>query len=244
MNSHEVLITGGSRGLGRHLALHLAARGHAVHLLGRSPLETLDADVRRAIRGCLVVSPGSAASMDAALAEAAHHTPPFDVVIANAAVRPTGRLLTAYDPIELRELIEVNLAGPALLARALLPAMLASGGGRVIMIGSRAAFGRGAGEALYAASKAGLVALTHALAQEVAGRNVTVNAICPGRFESHRGDVSADSRVLLERILAVTDRLIESRVNGRVIPVVPLRHRIKDARRELLRALRLLLPRV
>ena len=241
--THRVLITGGRRGLGRHLALHLAGTGHVVCLLGRTPREALDPEVQKAVAECLVADPADRASLDAALAQVAAHVPPFDVVIGNAAIRPAGRLLLDYDADEIRQMIEVNLTAPALLARATLPGMNTLGYGRVILIGSRAAFGRGPREAVYAASKAGLVALVEALAGEVDGRTVTVNAICPGRFSADSRHNRAGGGTVLGQVLARTDWLIESHVNGRIVPVAPWRHRAKDARRAMVRAVRLLLPR-
>lgn len=238
----QVLITGGRRGLGRHLALHLAGRGHVVHLLGRASHDSLDPALRAAVAGCLVADLADRPALAAALAQAARLNPRVDALIANAAVRPSGTHLLDQTPDVLQSCIDVNLVAPLLILRALMPSMIQHGHGRVILIGSRAAFRRARGEAAYAASKAGLVALVDSLSREVDRPDVTVNAICPGRFSTASGEASARDARVIRGILTRVDRLLESRLTGRVLPVTAWRHRIKDATREVVRALRLLTP--
>jgi NAD(P)-dependent dehydrogenase (short-subunit alcohol dehydrogenase family) len=112
----------------------------------------------------------------------------------------------------------------------------------VILIGSRAVFRRVPREVTYAASKAGLVALVESLAREVDRPDVTVNAICPGRFSTASRPESAREAQVIRGVLTRVDRLLESRLTGRVLLVAPWRHRIKDATRAVARGLRLLTP--
>jgi short-subunit dehydrogenase len=239
----QILITGGRRGLGRHLALHLAGRGHAVHLLGRATRESLDPQLRPAIASCLVADLADRAALDHALAQAAARERPFDVLIANAAIRPNGRNLLAYTADEIRAVIEVNLTAPTLIAHALIPPMIRCGYGRVIVIGSRAAFRGSALEAVYAASKAGIVALVEALSREVDGRRVTINAICPEAYSTEAGQESAGGGRVIGNVLAQIAWLLDSTVNGRILPAASWRHRLVDARRQIARAAGLMRPR-
>ena len=239
----QVLITGGRRGLGRHLALHLAGQGHAVHLLGRATRESLDPELNQAVAGCLVADLTDRAALDNALAQAAARERPFDVLIANAAIRPDRRNLLACTPDEIRAVIEVNLTAPTIIARALVPSMIRHGYGRVIVIGSRAAFRGSALEAVYAASKAGIVALVEALSREVDGQLVTVNAICPGRYSTAAGQETADGGRVIRAVLARIDRLLDSAANGQILPAASWRHRLVDARRQIARAAGLVRPR-
>jgi 3-oxoacyl-[acyl-carrier protein] reductase len=239
---HRVLITGGRRGLGRRLALHLAGQGHVVHVLGRAPHESLDPELRAAVTSCLVADLADRTALAAALAQAARLDPPIDALIANAAIRPSGHHLLDQDPDVLQSHIDVNLTAPLLILRALMPSMIRHGHGRVILIGSRAVFRRVPREVTYAASKAGLVALVESLAREVDRPDVTVNAICPGRFSTASRPESAREAQVIRGVLTRVDRLLESRLTGRVLLVAPWRHRIKDATRAVARALRLLTP--
>ncbi len=239
----QILITGGRRGLGRHLALHLAGRGHAVHLMGRATHESLDPELRQAVTGYLVADLADRGALDDALAQAAARERPFDVFIANAAIRPDRRNLLAYTPDEIRAVIDVNLTAPAIIARTLVPPMIRRGYGRVIVVGSRSAFRGSALEAVYAASKAGIVALVEALSREVDGQHVTVNAICPERFSTASGEETAAGGRVIRIVLADVDGLLDSTANGRILPAASWRHRLVDASRQIARAAALMRPR-
>jgi NAD(P)-dependent dehydrogenase (short-subunit alcohol dehydrogenase family) len=239
MTPRQILITGGRRGLGRHLVLHLGAQGHSVSLLGRVTRESLDPALQQIVADCFVADLSDRTALDSALAQAATRMPPIDVLIASAAVRPSGRNLLAYSPGEIRSMMDVNLTAPVLIARSLLPPMIRQGYGRVILIGSRAAFRRGPRETVYAASKAGLAAFAESLSREVDGRNVTANAISPGRFPFESSQETASGGLVIRGVLDRIDSLITSSGNGRIYPVTSWRHRLSDARREFVRAVRL-----
>jgi NAD(P)-dependent dehydrogenase (short-subunit alcohol dehydrogenase family) len=242
MTARRILITGGSRGLGRLLALHLAERGHEVHLLGRTAIGSLDPDLRSAVSGCYAADFTDRAALDGQLLQAAAREPPFDVLIAGAAIRPDHRALLMHSADELRAVIDVNLAAPLVIARALLPPMIRRGYGRVIMIGSRAAWRGSPNEAAYGASKAGLVSVVESLSREVDGRRVTVNAICPERFTTATGAATAASGRVVGIVLGRVDRLIASTDHGRVLTAASWRHRLVDAGRQLARAAHLVSP--
>lgn len=183
--SRSVLITGGSRGIGLATARRFALAGDRVAILARpSPaLDEAAASVPALPIRCDVRDP---AAIEAAVAEVTAAQGGVEVLVNNAGI--WRRHAVDGHPIDLwDEVLSVNLRAPFLLARAVLPAMRAAGGGRIINVSS--AHGRvGAPElAAYCASKAGLIGLTQALADEVKSAGIVVTALCP---------TSVDTRLL------------------------------------------------
>ncbi|WP_374294932.1 SDR family oxidoreductase [Sphingomonas sp.] len=173
------LVTGAGGGLGREIALGLAAGGAEVIVQGRraAALEELVQAIKAAggAARALVVDLADEAAVGAALAP----WPRIDIVVNNAG-RRDRRPLGALDREALRRMLEVNLIAPFDLARLLAPRMGA--GGRIINITSIAGQIARGGDAAYTASKGGLDALTRALAAELGPRGITVNAVAPGFF--------------------------------------------------------------
>ena len=189
LDGKRLFITGGSRGLGREMALAIAEAGADVILVGRDgpSLEKTAGDIRQLGRAAEVIQEdvGLPERCEAACQEALSHSGPIDILINNVGGRRVN-IPTAEMPLETwRQLMDLNLTSAFLCTKLIGGAMVARGqGGRVINIASINAFvaGRGIAGRHYETSKAALVQFTRATAADWAPFGVTVNAICPGGF--------------------------------------------------------------
>jgi NAD(P)-dependent dehydrogenase (short-subunit alcohol dehydrogenase family) len=178
------LVTGGGRGLGRAFALALAGAGARVAVTARTAgqlTETVEMVERAGGRALAipgdVAEPGAAAR---AVGTAESALGPLDILVNNAGVTgPVGHDWSV-DPGDWWRTFEVNVRGPFLYARAVLPGMLARRRGRIVNISSGAAFSRPPRMAVYSATKAALTQWTRCLAREVEGQGVVVLAFSPG----------------------------------------------------------------
>jgi NAD(P)-dependent dehydrogenase (short-subunit alcohol dehydrogenase family) len=177
------LVTGGGRGIGRAVALALAREGADVAVAARTgvEVEAVAAEVRALGRRAAALTGDVAdrAQVDAVAAGAAAALGPVGILVNNAGMAVAARLADIDDALWERHLA-VNLSAAFYLTRAVLPAMVAAGWGRVINVASSAARQGYPYVAAYVAAKHGLLGLTRAVAMEVAGAGVTVNAVCPG----------------------------------------------------------------
>ena len=174
------LITGGGRGIGRAIALRLATDGLAV-AIGARTREQVE-DTARAAAGralALRVDVSDADSIAAAVERTTRELGAIDVLVNNAGVAESAPFVKT-EPDFWERHFAINVRGPYLLTRAVLPGMLERRWGRVINVASLAGLFGSPYVTAYTASKHALVGFTRALATEVSGKGVTVNALCPG----------------------------------------------------------------
>lgn len=172
MTGRSVLVTGGSRGIGGACVEALLADGHRVAALSRTgsaPAGALG----------LVADVSRDEDVRAAVETAAAENGPVEVLIANAGQVADG-VLARMTPEQFGSVIDVNLIGSYRLSRAVLPGMMRRRFGRLIYVSSVVALSGSAGQANYAASKAGLIGFARALAREYGSRGITSNVVSPG----------------------------------------------------------------
>ena len=172
----HALVTGAGRGIGAAIASRLAADGAQVTLVGRTraPLDALalQLGVGARIATCDVTDTAAVNSMIAAL-------PRVDILVNNAGQAGSAPVTRTSDELWAR-MLAVNLTAPFVCARAVLPAMLEAGWGRIVTVASTAALRGYPYVSAYSAAKHGVVGFTRSLALEVATKGITVNAVCPG----------------------------------------------------------------
>ncbi|MFF8455184.1 SDR family oxidoreductase [Streptomyces albidoflavus] len=188
-----VVVTGAGRGLGLATARRVGADGHRVVLAELDPArgeEAADSLRRDGLDAhfvpCDVADPGSVAAM----AEATAALGPVHGLVNNAGLADAvgGKYFHEIDVPTWDRIMTVNARGPWLVARALLPHLLAGGGGRIVNVASDAALYGSPRLAHYIASKGALIALTRAMARETGEQGVTVNAVAPGLTESESAE--------------------------------------------------------
>lgn len=180
----HALVTGAGSGIGRAIALALAARGHAVSLAGRrsAPLEAVREEVAAAGGEALAASGfdvTDAASVEAGIATAIERFGDIAVLV-NAAGEAPSAPFDKTGPALWSRVIGINLTGTYLVTQAALASVRRAGRGRIVNVASTAGLTGYAYVSAYCASKHGVVGLTRALAVELARTDVTVNAVCPG----------------------------------------------------------------
>jgi short-subunit dehydrogenase len=174
IRNSRCLVTGASSGIGRAVARRLADEGAQVVALGRDP-EALAGVGERAIV-CDLTDPD-------AWRRAVEEAGEVDVLVNNAGSGWAGPFET-IDDAEIERLVALNLVAPIRLARALVPGMLARGRGHVVNVASIVAHTGGREEAVYAATKGGLVAFSESLRQELADTRVGVSVVSPGVIDT------------------------------------------------------------
>jgi 3-oxoacyl-[acyl-carrier protein] reductase len=176
------LVTGASRGIGRANALTLAARGaHVVAAARAANADGTVAAIRAAGGTATAVSADvtDSASVEAMMAAALAHNGRLDILVNNAGVA-RDQLMLRMKRADWDEVLATNLTAAFTVVQAALKPMIRQRGGRIISIGSVVGQMGNAGQANYAASKAGLVGFSKAIAREVASRQITVNVVAPG----------------------------------------------------------------
>ncbi|MBB3475512.1 3-oxoacyl-[acyl-carrier-protein] reductase [Sphingomonas sp. BK345] len=204
LSGMTALVTGASGGIGSAIARGLAAQGARLALSGSNPdkLERFR-DELGGDHVALACNLSDAAAVDALVPRAVEALGKLDVLVNNAGVTRDNLAMRMKDD-EWDQVIRVNLEAAFRLIRAAAKPMMKARFGRVVSITSVVGQTGNPGQANYAASKAGLVGMSKALAQELASRNITVNCVAPGFIRSAMTEVlpEAQKSALLGRIPA------------------------------------------
>lgn len=204
MSKRIALVTGASKGIGKAVALSLAAAGHHVVLAARQvdKLEELASAIREAggEASVLALDLGDTAAIDGKIKGLLATVGQVDVLVNNAGITK-DMLAMRMKAADWEEVIRVNLTGAFLTTQAVMQSMIRNRWGRIINISSVVAQTGNAGQANYVASKAGMIGLTKTLALELASRNITVNAVAPGFIETDMTAVLNDQ--IKEKLLGL-----------------------------------------
>jgi NAD(P)-dependent dehydrogenase (short-subunit alcohol dehydrogenase family) len=215
------IVTGAGAGIGAGIAAMLAEAGAAVVVAdidGEGAASTAKAIAKRGGRAITVAADVSdAREIDALVRQTVTDLGGVDILVNNAGIATT-ELVEDLDEEKWRGVLDVNLTGPFLCCKAVLPHMRRKGWGRIVNVASVAAKRISfTGAASYTASKAGLLGFTRHLAYEVAPHGINVNAICPGPTMTPMYERNADEQTRRERIALVPKgRWLTPEDHGRV----------------------------
>jgi len=227
MTARSVLVTGGNQGIGLGVARRLAAAGHRVAVTHHSSNAPDDLFAVK----CNAADPSSVAE---AVATAAAEHGAIEVLVCSAGIVRDGLMLRMPEH-DWDDVIDTNLRGPWAASRAVLPAMAKARHGRLLFVSSVVGAVGSAGQANYAASKAGLIGLARSLAREYAGRGITANVVAPGLVDTAMAQALTETQrdeivertplrraATVEEVAAVAAFLVSdeaSYVTGAVVPV-------------------------
>jgi NAD(P)-dependent dehydrogenase (short-subunit alcohol dehydrogenase family) len=192
LEGRVALVTGGSRGIGRAIALSLAESGADVAISyvrdDESAASCVDAIRALGRRGCATRAPAEDADAQRRLVEVSESTlGTIDILVNNAGLEWEGHSVAETDPDDLLRLMRVNALAPHQLCGLVLPGMRKCSRGDIVMISSSVTEVLGAGYAPYAMSKAALEALASVLAKEERAHGIHVNVVAPGLVEAGIG---------------------------------------------------------
>jgi NAD(P)-dependent dehydrogenase (short-subunit alcohol dehydrogenase family) len=171
-------VTGGGRGIGRAIAAQLARAGATVTVLGRNRASLDQAIAAGDAHFAGVADVADADAIGAAIAEAASRRP-IDILVANAGFAESAPFARS-DAALFKRMIDVNLMGVIFSIQAALPSMKTRSHGRIVAVASTAGLKGYAYVSAYSAAKHAVIGVVRSLALELAGGNITVNAVCPG----------------------------------------------------------------
>jgi len=197
-------ITGASRGIGEAIALRLARDGRRVILASRSegPLHEVAGKIADAggSAGVVAVDVGDPKALQDAIDAVVEREGRLDILVNNAGITRDGLILRMSDD-DFMDVIRVNLQSAFVACRAAARAMMRGKFGRIVNIASTSGVVGNAGQANYAAAKAGVIGLTKTVARELGGKGVTANVIAPGFIQTAMTDSLPD---------AVKDKVMEA----------------------------------
>lgn len=191
-------ITGASRGIGEAIAMRLAKDGRRVILASRSegPLKEVAARIDEAAgkgsAGFVAVDVGDPVALQAAIDGVVEREGRLDVLVNNAGITKDGLILRMSDD-DFMDVLRVNLQSAFVATRAAARAMMRGKFGRIVNIASTSGVVGNAGQANYAAAKAGLIGLTKTVARELGGKGITANVVAPGFIQTSMTESLPDS---------------------------------------------------
>lgn len=194
LSSKTALVTGASGGIGRAIAQTLHRQGARVVLHGTNQ-SRLDA-LKEELGGDTLAMPANLSSRDDAgklVADVTEAAGGLDILVNNAGITRDNLFMRLKDD-EWDEVLEVNLTASMILCRAAIRGMMKARWGRIISISSIVGVTGNPGQTNYAASKAGMIGFSKALAAEVASRGITVNLVAPGFIQTNMTDVLSDDQ--------------------------------------------------
>jgi 3-oxoacyl-[acyl-carrier protein] reductase len=201
LKAKKALITGGTAGIGKEIALAFAKQGADVAIFGTNAeraaqvLQELDQNKISPDQQfeSFIVNVSDKSSVETTIQQLLAKWRQIDVLVNNAGITRDGLLMRMTEE-DWDEVIDVNLKSVYNTCQALVRAMIKAKGGKIINISSIVGLTGNAGQANYAASKSGMIGFTKALALELATRNVCVNCIAPGFIQTRMTDVLTDGQ--------------------------------------------------
>ena len=195
LEGQAAIVTGGARGIGREIALLLAREGADIALfdVNAQTLEQTTGELRQLGRRAegLVVDVTDGEQVEQGVGKVLDKLGRIDILVNNAGITKDG-LLIRMDDAQWDRVLDINLKGTFLCTRAVAKHMLKQRSGRIVSIASIVGLIGNPGQANYAASKAGIIGLTKAVAKELASRGITCNAIAPGFIKTEMTDVLSE----------------------------------------------------
>ena len=186
-NTRVAIVTGASRGIGKSIALRLARDGRHVVLMSRSagPLSELKSQIESSGGRASVkaVDVADSNALGAAIDQIATELGRLDILVNNAGITRDNLVLRMSDA-EWSEVIDTNLKSAFVAIRAAARPMMKGRFGRIVSIASTSGVVGNAGQANYAAAKAGLIGLSKSIARELGGKGITCNVVAPGYIET------------------------------------------------------------
>lgn len=197
LNGKVAVVTGGRKGIGKAIAIRLAAEGATVYVLSRNvPASSEGFSTDKSINKHIKfksVDVRSLESIQAVTGEIVDEAKRIDILVNNAGIT-RDNLLIRMSEHDFDDVINTNLRGTFLFSKAVTRTMMSQRSGRIINIGSIVGTIGNPGQANYSASKSGLIGLTKSMAKELGSRNILVNLISPGYVKTEMTDVLTDEQ--------------------------------------------------
>ena len=202
LNGRRAIVTGGAQGLGRAIAERLQASGASVYVwdFDAAAMRHAQADwPGGGPAGWIEVDVSDPDAVEAALHKTQASAASIDIVVNNAGISGPNMTTWEYPVDDWRRVIDIDLNGPYLVCRAVVPQMKDAGYGRIVNIASVAGKEGNANAPAYSAAKGGLIALTKSLGKELAGSGVLVNCVTPAAVETRIFDQMTQAHIDMMR---------------------------------------------